>query len=205
MTDGTEALSGGQVQRLLIARALVSEPRILLFDEATSALDNRTQAIVTDSLSKLAVTRIAIAHRLSAVKNADCIYVMHEGRVPASGLPQCVQNHPRHITSGHRGRQGRNRPGELGRNGLGVNLVPGKQAHGTVKMHQSGPQFANQSLCRNDLTGNRRSLLLQCRQNMTFRQNRFLLQLVDGKATGARAGQIAGDGCVCYIMPGLLG
>ncbi|OAN49556.1 hypothetical protein A6A04_19240 [Paramagnetospirillum marisnigri] len=81
LTEGSAALSGGQVQRMLIARAVVSKPRLLLFDEATSALDNRTQAIVTQSLSKLSVTRIAIAHRLSTVKDADRIYVLKDGRV----------------------------------------------------------------------------------------------------------------------------
>ena len=85
LTEGSAALSGGQVQRMLIARAVVAKPRLLLFDEATSALDNRTQAIVTESLSKLSVTRIAIAHRLSTVKDADRIYVLNEGRVAETG------------------------------------------------------------------------------------------------------------------------
>lgn len=85
LTEGSAALSGGQVQRMLIARAVVAKPRLLLFDEATSALDNRTQAIVTESLSKLSVTRIAIAHRLSTVKDADRIYVLNEGRVAEAG------------------------------------------------------------------------------------------------------------------------
>lgn len=78
-------LSGGQVQRLLIARALASRPRILLLDEATSALDNHTQAVVTDSLDRLRVTRITIAHRLSTVKNADRIFVLDGGRVVEEG------------------------------------------------------------------------------------------------------------------------
>ncbi|CAA7626636.1 ABC transporter [Candidatus Terasakiella magnetica] len=85
LTEGSAALSGGQVQRMLIARAVVAKPRLLLFDEATSALDNRTQAIVTESLSKLSVTRIAIAHRLSTVKDADRIYVVNKGRVIEAG------------------------------------------------------------------------------------------------------------------------
>jgi ABC-type bacteriocin/lantibiotic exporter with double-glycine peptidase domain len=85
LTEGSAALSGGQVQRMLIARAVVSKPRLLLFDEATSALDNRTQAIVTKSLSKLSVTRIAIAHRLSTVRDADRIYVLKDGRVIEAG------------------------------------------------------------------------------------------------------------------------
>jgi NHLM bacteriocin system ABC transporter ATP-binding protein len=85
LTEGSSALSGGQVQRLLIARALVAKPRVLLFDEATSALDNRTQAVITQSLDRLSVTRIAIAHRLSTVLNADCIYVLSGGKIAESG------------------------------------------------------------------------------------------------------------------------
>ncbi|CDK97858.1 putative ABC transporter related protein [Magnetospirillum gryphiswaldense MSR-1 v2] len=85
LTEGSAALSGGQIQRLLIARAVVARPRLLLFDEATSALDNLTQAVVTESLSRLSVTRIAIAHRLSTVRDADRIYVLQEGRVAESG------------------------------------------------------------------------------------------------------------------------
>ncbi|MFN9959422.1 MAG: ATP-binding cassette domain-containing protein, partial [bacterium] len=68
-------LSGGQRQRLLIARALAGKPSIVLMDEATSALDNRTQEIVTTSLSKMNVTRVVVAHRLSTIKDADRIYV----------------------------------------------------------------------------------------------------------------------------------
>jgi ABC-type bacteriocin/lantibiotic exporter with double-glycine peptidase domain len=85
LTEGTASLSGGQVQRLLIARALVGKPRILLFDEATSALDNRTQAVVTESLSRLNVTRVAIAHRLSTVMEATRIYVLDGGKVAEMG------------------------------------------------------------------------------------------------------------------------
>jgi ATP-binding cassette subfamily C protein len=77
--------SGGQRQRLMIARAIVSRPRILLFDEATSALDNRTQAIVTGSLEQLAATRIVIAHRLSTVRRADRIVVMAGGKIVQTG------------------------------------------------------------------------------------------------------------------------
>ncbi len=85
LTEGAPALSGGQRQRLLIARALVSRPRILVFDEATSSLDNRTQAIVTESLNRLAVTRLVIAHRLSTVQKADRIYVLEAGQVAEQG------------------------------------------------------------------------------------------------------------------------
>jgi NHLM bacteriocin system ABC transporter ATP-binding protein len=85
ISEGGTNISGGQRQRLLIARSLVLKPKILLFDEATSALDNRTQAIVSQSLERLKVTRIAIAHRLSTIRNADRIYVFENGRVVQEG------------------------------------------------------------------------------------------------------------------------
>ncbi|MCM1321186.1 MAG: NHLP bacteriocin export ABC transporter permease/ATPase subunit [Bacteroides sp.] len=82
---GGGTISGGQRQRLIIARAIVRNPSILLFDEATSALDNRTQAMVTESLDNLNVTRIVIAHRLSTIIHADTIYVMENGKIVESG------------------------------------------------------------------------------------------------------------------------
>ena len=85
VTEATAAFSGGQIQRLIIARALVGKPRILVFDEATSSLDNVTQAIVTQSLSRLAVSRVVIAHRLTTVRQADRIYVFDKGRIAQSG------------------------------------------------------------------------------------------------------------------------
>jgi ABC-type bacteriocin/lantibiotic exporter with double-glycine peptidase domain len=85
MSEGVSTLSGGQRQRLLIARALVHRPRILLLDEATSALDNRTQAVVSESVSRLNVTRLVIAHRLSTVQSADRIVVLDGGRIVQTG------------------------------------------------------------------------------------------------------------------------
>lgn len=85
LTEGGSALSGGQVQRILLARAVVGKPRLLLLDEATSALDNRTQAVVTESLDRLSVTRIVIAHRLTTIMRADVIFVVKEGRVVEEG------------------------------------------------------------------------------------------------------------------------
>ena len=83
--EGGGTLSGGQRQRLMIARAVVSRPRILLFDEATSALDNRTQAAVSQSLDRLKATRVVVAHRLSTILHADCIYVLDGGRIVQRG------------------------------------------------------------------------------------------------------------------------
>jgi ATP-binding cassette subfamily C protein len=85
VSEGSTNISGGQRQRLLIARALAMKPAILICDEATSALDNRTQAIVTKSLDQLNATRIVVAHRLSTIRNADRIIVLDEGRVAESG------------------------------------------------------------------------------------------------------------------------
>ncbi|MEG5052881.1 MULTISPECIES: NHLP bacteriocin export ABC transporter permease/ATPase subunit [unclassified Microcoleus] len=85
VSEGGTNLSGGQRQRLLIARAMVVKPKVILMDEATSALDNHTQAIVTESLDKLNVTRVVIAHRLSTIRNADRIYVIEAGRLVEFG------------------------------------------------------------------------------------------------------------------------
>jgi ATP-binding cassette subfamily C protein len=77
--------SGGQVQRLMIARAIVHRPRILFFDEATSALDNETQEDVMRAIDSLNATRVVIAHRLSTIRSADYLYVIDEGRVVQEG------------------------------------------------------------------------------------------------------------------------
>ncbi len=82
---GGGTLSGGQRQRLLIARALASKPKVLFFDEATSALDNMTQAVVSESLEQLRVTRVVIAHRLSTIQHADKIIVLERGRIVQQG------------------------------------------------------------------------------------------------------------------------
>ena len=85
INEGGGTLSGGQRQRLLIARSLVTRPKILIFDEATSALDNRTQQIVSESLERMQVTRIVVAHRLSTIREANRIYVLQAGQIVQSG------------------------------------------------------------------------------------------------------------------------
>jgi NHLM bacteriocin system ABC transporter ATP-binding protein len=85
VSEGGTNLSGGQRQRLLLTRALVQRPRMLLLDEATSALDNRTQSVVAESLERLAVTRVVVAHRLSTIRRADRIYVVDRGRIVEQG------------------------------------------------------------------------------------------------------------------------
>jgi NHLM bacteriocin system ABC transporter ATP-binding protein len=85
VAEGAATFSGGQRQRLLIARGVAGRPRILIFDEATSALDNRTQAHVAEAIARLRTTRIVIAHRLSTVRACDRILVMEAGRVVQSG------------------------------------------------------------------------------------------------------------------------
>ena len=78
-------ISGGQSQRILLARALLPKPPILILDEATSALDNAAQAKVTAAMTALRSTRIVIAHRLSTIRQADRIVVMDAGRVVEQG------------------------------------------------------------------------------------------------------------------------
>jgi NHLM bacteriocin system ABC transporter ATP-binding protein len=86
INEGSSTISGGQKQRLLIARTLIHKPSIIIFDEATSALDNRTQSIITESLNKLQATRIVIAHRLSTIKDVDKIFVFDKGKIVQEGI-----------------------------------------------------------------------------------------------------------------------
>lgn len=85
LQEGGGSISGGQRQRLMIARAIAPKPRILIFDEATSALDNITQKKVSDALDKMKCTRIVIAHRLSTIRHCDRILVLHEGKIAEDG------------------------------------------------------------------------------------------------------------------------
>ena len=83
-TSGT-VLSGGESQRVTIARSVIGSPRIMLFDEATNWLDNENQARVMRNLTALTSTRVVIAHRLSTLEQADRIYVLQAGTVVQSG------------------------------------------------------------------------------------------------------------------------
>ncbi len=85
ISEGSGGISGGQRQRLMIARAIAPKPKILMFDEATSALDNITQKIVSDSLDALKCTRIVIAHRLSTIRQCDRIIVLDKGKIIEDG------------------------------------------------------------------------------------------------------------------------
>ena len=85
ISEGSGCISGGQRQRLLIARAICGKRKILILDEATSALDNITQKRVTESLASLQCTRIVIAHRLSTVQDCDRILVLDQGHIIEEG------------------------------------------------------------------------------------------------------------------------
>ena len=83
--EGQGGISGGQRQRLMIARAVAPKPKILMFDEATSALDNVTQKKVSEAIDTLKCTRIVIAHRLSTIQHADRIIYLDGGKIVEEG------------------------------------------------------------------------------------------------------------------------
>ncbi|MBQ0024441.1 MAG: ATP-binding cassette domain-containing protein [Bacteroidales bacterium] len=86
--EGGSGLSGGQCQRLLIARSVINKPKVLFFDEATAALDNITQRNVVNNLAAFGCTRISIAHRLSTVMDCDRIVVLDKGKIVEEGSPK---------------------------------------------------------------------------------------------------------------------
>ena len=85
ISEGEGGISGGQKQRLLIARAIAPKPKILFFDEATSALDNMTQAALMENVIEMKSTVIMVAHRLSTVVNFDRIIMLEDGVVVEEG------------------------------------------------------------------------------------------------------------------------
>ena len=85
VTEGNAGFSGGQKQSILIARALISNPSILIMDEATSALDAISQKRVAENLDRLDCTRIVVAHRLSTIRNCSRIIVLDKGEIKEEG------------------------------------------------------------------------------------------------------------------------
>ena len=87
--EGGKMISGGEKQRLAIARALVRNPRVLIFDEATSALDSLTEEDITRTLREISAGKkqitLMIAHRLSTIMHADRIYVLEKGKIVEDG------------------------------------------------------------------------------------------------------------------------
>jgi len=95
LSEGASNISGGQRQRLCIARALLNKPKLILEDEATSALDNASQAIVSASLRSEGITRVVVAHRLSAIRDCDHMVVIHNKTVECEGsFDYCSQHSP---------------------------------------------------------------------------------------------------------------
>ena len=85
LSSESALISGGEKQRILLARALMHEPRILILDEATSAMDNITQDLVKRGLDEMGITRIVVAHRLSTIRDCDKIIVLEKGTIREIG------------------------------------------------------------------------------------------------------------------------
>jgi len=92
--EGGMKLSGGEKQRISIARALLRHPRLLIFDEATSSLDSLTEEDITDTIRDISMSRnqisILIAHRLSTIMQSDVIYVLEQGKIVEAGSHQSL-------------------------------------------------------------------------------------------------------------------
>lgn len=92
--EGGKKLSGGEKQRLSIARALLRKPRLLIFDEATSALDSLTEELVTETIREISAQKqqitLLIAHRLSTIMHADTIYVLEKGKITEQGTHESL-------------------------------------------------------------------------------------------------------------------
>jgi ATP-binding cassette subfamily B protein len=86
-------ISGGQAQRIAIARALITTPKVLIMDEATSALDNRSQKAITATIEEMGITRISIAHRLATIQQADQIVVLEKGKQAENGCWNDLKDH----------------------------------------------------------------------------------------------------------------
>lgn len=98
LSEGASNLSGGQRQRLAIARAIIRKPKILLEDEATSALDSTSQSIISSNLLAAGITRIVVAHRLSAISDCDKIIVLNSGVIEAEGSFKNVSRQSQYLS-----------------------------------------------------------------------------------------------------------
>lgn len=96
--EGGRGLSGGEKQRITIARAFVKQPSLLFFDEPTASLDLETERLVTRAIERLSehATSVIVAHRFESIRHADYIYVVEHGKITASGTHKTLQ-HPLYI------------------------------------------------------------------------------------------------------------